>query len=230
MINQLPLNVQLNDIATFANFYSGNNQAVVKYLQDAVQFKNQPIIYIWGQEGTGLSHLLQACCHLAQRLQLTTSYLPLSDHKEWQPSILEGLEQCDVICLDDVEQLAGQTRWEEACFNLYNRIQAAGKQLIISASLPPQFLSLQLADLVSRLAWGLVLRMQPLSDEEKLIALQLRAKNRGLLLTDEVARFLLLRCPRNMQILFTTLEKLDRASLAAQRRLTIPFIKEVLGL
>lgn len=230
MINQLPLNIQLNDIATFANFYNGNNQAVVKYLQDSMQFKNQSMLYIWGQEGTGRSHLLQACCHLAQKLQLTASYLPLRDYKEWQPSILEGLEQCDVICLDDIEQLAGHAKWEEACFNLYNRIQAAGKQLIISASLQPQFLGLQLADLVSRLAWGLVLRMQPLSDEEKLIALQLRAKNRGLLLTDEVARFLLLRCPRNMQVLFTTLEKLDRASLAAQRRLTIPFIKEVLDL
>jgi DnaA family protein len=230
MPSQLPLNIQLNDISTFTNFYNGNNQAVVKHLQDSLQLSDHPIIYIWGQEGTGKSHLLQASCHLAQQLNFSASYLPFTDFAHWQTHVLDGLELCDLICIDDIEQIAGQPLWEEACFNLYNRIQAAGKRLFISAPTLPQGLNLQLADLSSRLAWGLVLKVYPLADEDKLIALQLRAKNRGLQLSDEVARFLLQRCPRNMQNLFAALEKLDQASLAAQRRLTIPFIKQVLAL
>lgn len=230
MNRQLPLNIQLIDTATFANFFSGPNQAVVKHLQDLLLLKSYPIIYLWGPVGTGRSHLLQACCHMAQELQLTATYIPLLEHSQWSPAIFENLEQCNLVCLDDIDCLAGLPEWEEACFNLYNRIQIAGQCLIIAAEKAPRLLELGLADLTSRLNGALVLRLQALSDDEKLTALKLRAQNRGLNLTDEVSRFLLLRCPRNMQELFTALEKLDQASLIAKRRLTIPFVKEILSL
>lgn len=230
MYKQLPLNIYLNDIATFSNFYIGGNQAIIAYLEESLRFNNQPIIYLWGGEGSGRSHLLQACCHRANELSLTASYLPLAEYNLLQPSILDNLDQCDLVCIDDIESIAGHSVWEEACFNLYNHIQAANKRLIVAASQLPQAINLKLPDLVSRLAWGLVLKLQPLTDEEKIMALQLRAKNRGLDLTDEVSRFLLQRSPRNMQVLFSALEQLDQASLAAQRRLTIPFVKQILKL
>jgi len=230
MISQLPLNIQLNDIATFENYYSTDNEAVVIHIKNMFASHNQPFIYLWGQEGVGKTHLLQACCHFAQHLELSACYLPLGDHGQWQPELLDNFDQFDLVCLDDIEQIAAKPTWERACFNLFNQLRAADKRLLISAKHLPQQLGLKLEDLISRLTWGLSLRLQPLTDEAKLAALQLRAKNRGLGLSDEVARFLLLRCPRDMQSLFATLEKLDQASLAAKRRLTIPFVKEILRL
>jgi DnaA family protein len=230
MNHQLLLNIHLPDYATFANFYQDGNEAVVQHLIDSLVTDKQTIIYLWGADATGKSHLLQACCHMAQNLGLPATYLPLADYKQWQTSLFDNLEQCDLVCLDDIEQIAGQQAWEEACFDLYNRLHAAGKRLVIAGNTPPRQLNLKLADLTSRLTWALTLRVNTLSDAAKLVALQQRASDRGLELSDEVARFLLLRCPRNMQSLFATLEKLDQASLAAKRRLTIPFVKEVLRL
>lgn len=230
MNNQLPLNIQLSDTATFHNFYSGDNQVVIQHLQNLLIAKANPIIYLWGLSGSGKSHLLQACCHMAQQQQLTVSYFPLVEHNQWQPTIFDNLEQFNLVCLDDIEQLVGQADWEEACFNLYNRLHLANQCLIITGNKPPRKLELLLPDLTSRLTAALILRIQPLTDQEKLVAMKLRAQYRGLILSDDVAQFLLARCTRNMQELFSMLEKLDKASLIAKRRLTIPFVKEILAL
>ncbi|MOA50116.1 DnaA regulatory inactivator Hda [compost metagenome] len=88
---------------------------------------------------------------------------------------------------------------------------------------------MKLPDLKSRLTLALVFQLHALSDEDKLRALQLRASRRGLHLTDEVGRFILTRGPRSMNLLFDLLDILDQASLQAQRKLTIPFLKEIFG-
>jgi arsenate reductase (glutaredoxin) len=95
---------------------------------------------------------------------------------------------------------------------------------------PPRQLNLGLPDLASRLDWGQIYKLQPLSDEDKLQALQLRARLRGFELPEDVGRFLLKRLDREMRTLFMTLDQLDRASITAQRKLTIPFVKEILKL
>src|SRR4029078_5447301 len=85
-----------------------------------------------------------------------------------------------------------------------------------------------LPDLLSRLSWGMVFKLSPLADDEKLTVLTRRANGRGIGLPEEVAKYLLTHCPRHMATLFAALDALDKASLAAKRRLTIPFVKEVL--
>lgn len=156
-------------------------------------------------------------------------YLPLGEVASYGPALLDGLEQSDLVCLDDLQAVAGDPVWEEALFHLFNRLRDSGRRLLLAADAAPRELPVRLADLQSRLSLALVFQLQPLSDEDKLRALQLRASRRGLNLPDDVGRFILTRGGRSMSALFELLDQLDQASLQAQRKLTIPFLKETLG-
>jgi len=218
---QIPLQIKLNDAATFDNFIPTGNEQLVALLKS-----EEPFVYYWSKQATGKTHLAQALCHETPN----AIYLPLNEIEQWQPEIFEGLESFDLICLDDVEQLSNKPDWELALFNLFNRVRDSGKKLRISAHASPNNIDASLNDLVSRLTWGVTVQVEPLADEDKITALSLRAKQRGFSLSDEVAGYLLKHCPRDMRNLFVILDQLDDASLQAQRRLTIPFIKKCLDL
>lgn len=226
--NQLTLGVSLKDESTFENFYSGNNHLLTEVLKNAARGRGERIIYFYSSGGDGRTHLLQACCHEAYRHKLRTGYLPLSQLIDVSPSLLDGLEALDLLCIDDVHKIAGRPLWEEKFFHAYNRIHDAGKRLIVTANVPPKSLGIALPDIVSRLVWGMVYQLQPLTDDEKLKILISRAESRGITLLEEVGRFILRHCPRQMAALFSALDALDQASLAAQRKLTIPFVKKIL--
>lgn len=229
MIAQLALTIQLRDDATFANFYPGKNQQLLTCLQDFIAHKGDQFVYFWGATGTGRTHLLHACCHTLQAQGEQATYLPLDQLKAMSPSLLENLESLALVCIDDVQVIVGHSSWEEALFHLYNRMYAENKLLLITGNAPPSALGLHLNDLASRFTWNGALQMTALSDQEKLIVLQSRAAARGFPLPEDVGQFLLRRCSRDMTTLFTVLEKLDLASLTAQRKITIPFVKAVLG-
>jgi DnaA family protein len=226
--NQLTLGVGLKDEATFANYYPGGNQLLVEELKKVACGSGEKIIYFCGSGGEGRTHLLQACCHEATRHQLTSVYIPLENSADLSPEIFQGLEMLSLICIDDLHKIAGNVEWEEAFFHAYNRIRDTGSCLIITANVIPKLLGLVMPDLISRLNWGMVFSLQLLSDQEKLQVLIMRASRRGMTLVEEVGRFILTHCPRHMSTLFAALDALDKASLAAQRKLTVPFVKEVL--
>lgn len=225
---QLPLRVDLKDEATFENFYPSKNEEIITQLKIAASGQAKHLIYIYGNRGQGCSHLLQACCHYAYTKQLRSVYFPLANLQSMSPQILEGIEELDLVCIDDLHVVAQQPLWEEAIFHLHNKLQDAGRGLIIAAHDLPKGLSLNLADLESRLAGGMIYHLHSLSDEEKLSTLIKRAHLRGIHLSQEVGKYLLNHCPRHMSTLFAALDVLDKASLAAQRKLTIPFVKEIL--
>ena len=230
MIDQLPLNIHLRDDATLANYYSGDNKEALSAVLDIANGIGETFIYLWGQTGVGRTHLLQAACHKATEAGSTVLYIALKDEKKVSPAILQGIEVLSLICIDDIDSVAGKPEWEEALFHLFNKIRAINHRLMISSTVSPKDLSFVLPDLKSRLAWGVIYQLQRLTDEQKIQTLQLRAEHRGLVLTETVGQFLLNRCSRDMPELFAILEKLDRASLAEQRGLTIPFVKHVLGI
>jgi DnaA family protein len=228
---QLPLGIKLRDEATFANFYAGPNAAAMSAVRAlATPGDNSSTqIYLWGATGSGRSHLLQAACHEAAASGSLAMYLPLEEVLGHDASIFEGMEQFDLLCLDQIDALVGDADWEEALFHLYNRLSEAGGKMLLAASAAPRSLGVSLPDLASRLGWGVVFQLHSLSDEDKQHMLQLRASLRGLQLSDEVARYILSRGARGMGELFDALERLDQASLQAQHRLTIPFVKRVMG-
>ena len=208
---QLPLGIKLRDEATFANYFHGPNQAVVAAVRDFADLQSEPqdtCLLLWGADGSGRSHLLQAACHAVAEVDGLAMYLPLDELAQEPPALLDGME---------------------SVFHLYNRLREQGGRLLIAASGAPRALGLCLPDLASRLSWGLVFQLQALDDQGKQEVLKLRAAQRGLQLNDEVARYILSRGARGMVELFAALERLDQASLQAQHRLTIPFVKREMG-
>jgi len=226
---QLPLSLTLRDDCTLETYYPGDNEQALNSIKQMAQGLGEAFIFLWGREGVGRTHLLQGACHFANRFNRTAFYLSLADNG-LHTKMLDDLERIDLICIDDIDAKCGNPQWEEALFYLFNRVRSASHRLLMAANVAPKLLAINLKDLQSRLTWGVTYQLHPLDDEQLLSALQLRAKQRGLELPREVGLFLIRRCVRNMPALYEMLASLDNASLVAKRRLTIPFVKEVLSI
>lgn len=232
MRGQLALNLRLRDASSLENFLVGENREALERLRTLLgqSIRSCPAsswLYLWGEPGCGKTHLLEAACRAAQDSGVSPVYLPLSMRAELDPAMLEDAEQGVLICIDDIHVIAGDAAWEQSLFGLYERLRSQGGALVIAARSSPASLPIGLADLASRLSAGLVYQLHPLGDDDKIAALRLRAGRRGFELTEEVARYLLARYPRDTHSLFALLDRLDDASLAAQRRLTIPFLRSL---
>jgi DnaA family protein len=225
---QLPLGLALRDSARFDSFFPGQNREAVASLQAAARGTGESLIYIAAPAGLGKSHLLQAACHAAGECGRTAGYLPLGELRHAVAAVFEGLEQLELVCLDDVDAIAGEPPWENALFNLFNRLRDAGRTLLVTAKRRPDESGFALPDLVSRLGWGVCYMLKPMVEADIMAALVCRARGRGLELPAETAQYLLRRFPRDLPTLFALFETLDFASQVEQRRLTIPFVKSVL--
>jgi DnaA family protein len=224
-MSQLALPLRLADHAVFASYLAAGNETLLATLRDLAAGGNGAGCWLWGSAATGKTHLLQAVCEEAGD---DSTYIPLSMFCGTSPEILEGLANRALICIDDIHLVAGQAEWEHALFVLYNQVLATEGRLIVAANAAPRSAGFELADLESRLSQLPIFQVQPLGDDETRQALQLRAAQRGLDLPDDTAQFLLSRSRRDMASLYAVLDKLDDEALRAQRRLTIPFVKEVL--
>lgn len=235
---QLSLPIHQIDDETLANFYAENSLALLDSLRHNFHEVRQPFFYIWGNKSSGKSHLLKAVSNEYLLNQRATSYIPLEKSAYFSPAVLDNASQLDLICLDDVQTIVGNPEWEQAIFDLVNQIREQqglffeGKRtlLLMTADRPPLKLGITRDDLSSRLMWGEVHYLGEMSDDQKRIILQRKAYDKGLELSDDVANFLLKRLDRDLQVLQSQLDRLDRASLQAQRKLTLPFVKSVLGL
>lgn len=225
---QLPLTFTPRERFTFDTFVPGPNQLAVDLIVKLANADGEQQILLNAAKGSGKSHLLQAACNHASQYQQTVCYLPAAEIINTSAQIFEGLEQLDLVCLDDVHLYTRLAPWEEALFDLINRMRESGKRLLFASGQPIEAMTIKLPDLRSRLSWGPVFQLQELDDEDKIRALRLRADQYGLELAGNVARYLLSHYPRNLFELFERLDRLDKASMAMQRKLTIPFIKNVL--
>ncbi len=231
MYKQIPLAISPESDSTFDNFFvSLSNQHLITALkQFSMSNTDEPFIYLWGNKGSGVTHLLEAVQNSAEFLSI--QYLPIKELLDYPPAdIMEGMEQLDMVCIDDFETIAGRADWEESLFHLFNRLRECRKRLLIASHLPLRSLPIQLADLQSRLQWGVVFHVESLDDVEKQQAIQFRADKLGMQLPDEVAAYLLQRIGRSTNELFSVVKELDHASLSEQKKLTIPFVKKILKL
>jgi len=224
--DQLPLAIGLEDNARFSTFFAGPNEIAVRHVSSLVR-ERVPVTWIWGPQGSGKSHLLQAASAEAAEQGLKTSYIPLGNTEASKPAILENCVNRDLVCIDDLQVVAGNNSWELALFELFNGLSENGGAMLVAADASPQATPIGLDDLGSRLSWGPTFRLQSLSDGERIEALRLRARHRGLELPDEVGEWLIKRVPRDMNSLYRLLDTLDTESLAAGRRLTVPFVRSI---
>jgi len=230
------LALKFPDDESFASFYPGENSTLLTQLKNTVVGIGEPVLYMWGESGSGRSHLLHALCSEVDDKGANVAYIPLRHYQSMTLDIFENMENMSLVCIDDIEAIAGNEKWEKALFDFYNRWLdnkeniPHNASLVICANGLPKKINIKLPDLVSRLEWGVCYHLSPLNDEQKLGALQLRAQLKGMKLPVDVGRFLLNRLSREMDLLLNTLDQLDNASLEAKRKLTIPFVKEVLHL
>ena len=228
-MHQLPLGVRLPDRAVFASFLTARNREAVAHARRVAAAEAAGATWICGPASAGKTHLLQATCSQAAESR-RSGYFPLAQLASLGVGVLEGLPQLQCVCLDDLEAIAGHLEWEKALFGLLRELEESGGALVMAARPPPALISWALPDLGSRCAAAAVLQLRALDEAEQQQALQLRARLRGFELPEETSRWLRRRFPRDMRRLYDLLDTLDEAALAAQRRLTVPFIREVLGL
>ena len=221
----MALPLRLADHAVFASFLSVGNEALVATLVDLASSESGQGCWLWGPPAIGKTHLLQAVCDSAGDRSV---YVPLRMLADAGPEVLDGLAGRDIICIDDIDAVAADPAWEGALFTLCNQVLDADRILIVAAAMSARECPVSLPDLQSRLARLPVFQVQPLGENERVMALQLRARHRGLDLPDDTARYLLTRSRRDMASLYGLLDKLDLEALRAKRRLTIPFVKSVL--
>lgn len=203
-MKQLLLDIQPLAPATLDNFIAGSNEEALHSLRMAIDGANEArFIYLWGAPGSGKSHLLQACNDLALERDL-----PLS-------------------VVDDVNTLDEEAQIE--LFNYFNQLRASGGFLITSGNAAPTQMGLR-DDLATRLAWGLVYQLHPLSDDEKAKALRTHAKERGMKLPDEVVDYCLRYLRRDLPTLMAVLNALDKWSLTEKKPVTVTMLKKLLQL
>ena len=186
-------------------------------------------LYIVGPAGTGKTRLRVAACAEAAAAGRRTAYLPLAAAAGRLGDALEAFEYADLLALDGLDAIAGNREDEVALFHAHNRARDAGRPLLYAARVAPDALPLTLPDLRSRLSQCARVVLEPLDDAGRADVLRLRAQRRGLHLDDAAIDWLLRRVDRDLASLTVLFDRLDRESLAAQRRLTVPFLRSVLG-
>jgi len=228
MMRQLPLGVQLEVSSRFETFRAGKNLAVIEDLCALKRAPGQVPLWLCGAAGTGKTHLLQAAVVRLSERGGAAAYLPLERCGDLGPSILAGFEHLDAVLLDDLDEVAGEPVWEGALFTLHNELQEHAGRLVVAARLPPSALPWRLPDLRSRLAAASVHTLHPLPEPDHAEALLARAAARGLEIPPETLAYLQRHAPRDFGALCGLLDRLDSASLATHRRLTVPLAREVL--
>ncbi|MBS4052914.1 MAG: DnaA regulatory inactivator Hda [Methylomonas sp.] len=226
---QVPLQFEFQSNLSFASFFAGQNAEIVTSLRAMAGDGAEQQLYIWGESGTGKSHLLQACCQQAKAGGKDPFFLKFSPAQLPSPKLLEGLEDMELVCFDDIQHIAGHADWETALFGFYNSHRQNNHKLLLAADCPPKYLPFELPDLKTRMSWGLTLKIQPLRDDQIIDALTFKAHFLGFDIPPKVGRFLLNHYVHDLPALWLLLEKIDRATLAAQRKLTIPFLKQILA-
>jgi DnaA family protein len=227
MTAQLPLAWRWPRRQRFEHFHAGANAAAVAAVGALANDAGAPWVYLHGGAGSGRTHLLMAACQAAHAAGRVVQYLPLSTLAD-KATALRGVPGSELLALDDIGAIAGDRDAEHALFDLYNQARAEGSALLFAADAAPSQLQLTLPDLRSRLGACTQFALKPLDDAERRGVLQAQATARGIQLDESVLDWLFSRYARDLGALLALLDRLDQASLAAQRRITVPFLRDFL--
>lgn len=224
MSAQLTLPFALRDHRTFDRYVAGPNSELIDELRRR-RGRGFQCVWLFGAPGVGKTHLLQALCHE----QAGSAYVPARRIAASALS-LTGYGQFGTVSVDDLEHWLGRRESELAFVGLYNQLAAQEARLVVTARRSPLEIDFTLPDLRSRLRAAACYRIAPLDDADRARLLRAAARRRSLVLAPEVVRYLLSRTDRDQRELLRLLDSLDQSSLAAKRRITVPFVKEVLCL
>lgn len=228
MSEQLVLPILQAIDMTFKNFYVLENEEVVSTIKETIERGKHSSLFVAGPSGSGKTHLLHAAVNMQKENYVNAAYISML-WPDWH-SNLDGLDPSGLICIDDLHNIELDLNKQEIIFHLFNQVVDSNGIIIFAANKTPVNMQLELADLVSRLSWGAVFRLTELREEQIPLVLHNLAFDMGLSLSREVINFLLTRCSRKLVDLIAILKILDKTSLSERRSITVPFIKDVLGI
>jgi DnaA family protein len=227
--DQLPLAMRWPAQQRFETFFAGDNGAALDLARRAALDADAPWVFVSGAAASGKTHLLIAACAAASAAGRRAQYLSLRRGAGGLPETIRSLGGSDLLALDDLDAIAGDREAEHALFDLYNRGKVEKCTFLFAASRVPAQLGVGLPDLVSRLSACAQALLKPLDDEARREVLRQRAAARGIELDDTVLDWLFARTERDLASLTALLDRLDRESLAAKRRVTVPFLRKLLS-
>ncbi len=228
-LTQIPFKFDNFKKRDFDSFFQGENKDLLYFLNTMIKTRGNNSIYIWGPQGTGKTHLLQAACKQANEMDWHVTYIPLEQYRDFSIDILDGLGKLDLVCIDDLEFIIDNIEWQQRVTLLFNEIRDNKNSIIISSKISPNNIKIDLDDLKSRLVWGHVFKIKAADDELKIKILKKEANERSFNLNDDVVEFLIRRSNRDLTSLIEILDEIDRSSLAAKRKITVPFVKELIS-
>lgn len=216
-MNQLIFDFEDRSYPSFDKFLGHANAGLIHVLQN----QHEPFIFVWGEEGSGKSHLLQAWVAQAKSRALRAEYIDAAHE-----SLGNWLLEMDCVAVDQIEFL--NPTEQQQLFTLFNefRNRRQGNLLLSSALAPTQLMIRE--DLRTRMAYCLVYEIKPLSDDEKFDALMSMAQARQISIDAEVVRYLLAHWRRDLDSLLLMLNTLNEYSLAQRRRITLPLLRQLL--
>jgi DnaA family protein len=224
---QIPLPLEPRRPGGLDDFVAGPNTAVLGAVREVAETADR-CLFLAGPAGSGKTHLLNAACLAARSAGRTAFYLGARALDDAGADPLRGLENMDLVCIDDGHLLAGKERQEEALFHFINRLRAERGSLLFASHERLRRLSFGLPDLASRLAWGLRLELQPLEDHDKRQVLDRHAESLGVELPAEVSDYLLSHGARDMATLIGTVTRMQQVAFREKRRLTVPLARKLL--
>lgn len=226
---QIPLSLTIpQPPLDFTQFRDSENLTVVAHLREVIHGRDESVMYIYGPPDSGKTHLLQAACAEVSHQDKNPAFLPLVEIDTALPAAVEGLEYADLVCLDDVQTIAGQADCEQALFGLFNQLRERGVPLVVSGCAQPRGLPFILPDLVSRLAWGGVFALAPPSPPVREHILDGYARQLGLELPAKITTTLVAQGPGEVDALKSCLDALNQESLAARRKITVAMVRRLL--
>ena len=225
---QIPFDFGNQQYSDFKSFFPGQNQALVNLLMLVANNEVQHSLYLWVNKTSGKTHLLQASCRYANERALQVAYIPLKQYKDISIEILHDLGEMDLVCIDDLESICGVIEWQQGITWLYNELRDNKHSIIFSASLAINEINIELEDLRSRLTWDQIFQIKEADEDIKIRILKQEDERRSFELSDEVTRYLIHRVDRNLSSLLNFLDRIDYASLAEKKKITIPFVKRII--
>ena len=226
---QLVLPLELPAGKTFETFVPAGNELVVKHLERlCAAAADSRQVYLWGSRSAGKSHLLQAACRAVTLRGGRSAWLPLAELLPGGPGVLSGLESLDLVSIDGLDALARHREWQRVLFGLINEARVNGCRLLMSGRQNPAGIEFHFKDLSSRLVWGAVYRLASLDDAGKTEVLRRTGERLGCPLSEDALAYLLGNYPRDLAGLVDAVESLAGAAKERKRRVTVPFMKEVL--
>ena len=225
---QFPLAFEFQANQGFNTFFTASNQDIVSQLQKLILGTGERQIFLYGEAALGKSHLLQACCQFAHTQGMNPFYYPFEEKRLPSLSMLENLEEVKLVCFDNINEIIGNLDWEQAFLNFLNQNAENNNRLILTARTNPKEIEVKLPDLKNSLSSGLSLELNPLEQNETITALIHKASYMGITISRKVGHFLVTHYASDLPSMWILLEQLDKATLSAQRKLTIPFLKQIL--